>query len=1002
MRRKLLALILPLALLAGGKLVFRGLKPRSIGPAVMGGRITAIASPRSKPNVLYIGTAGGGIWKSVDNGVTFRPIFDQYPQSIGSIAIDPNNPEVVWVGTGECNVRNSVSIGKGLYRSDDGGNTWKFMGFADSERIAKIVIDPRDSKTVYVCVLGHLWNDSKERGVYKTTDGGKTWKRILYVDEKTGCADLEIDPQEPDILYASMWQFRRLPWFFTSGGPGSGLYRTTDGGKTWKKLTKGLPTPPWGRIAIAIAPSRPQTLYATVEAKEKGGLYRSDDMGESWRLVNDSIFVKMRPFYFSNLVVSPDNHRVLYIAGITMLRSKDGGRSFDFIYGAVHSDIHPIWVDPTNPKRIIIGSDGGIYVSYNGGMTFRFINNLPVSQFYHVWYDMAYPYNVCGGLQDNGSWCGPSRKYGGSITNRDWENVGIGDGFYVFPHPKDPDIIYYSWQEGNLVRYNRKTREAKDIKPRPTDPSEPKYRFNWNAAVALSHHDPDTIYIGAQFLFRSRDRGETWEKISPDLTTNDPSKQRQEESGGITRDVTGAENHCTIVAISESPLDPNIIWVGTDDGNIQLTRDGGKTWVNLIKNVKGVPPNTWVSSIEASHFNPAVAYVTFDGHRTGDMKPYVYKTEDFGKTWVKLSTDEIEGYCHVIREDLKNPNLLFLGTEFGLYISIDGGRSWSRVREMPRVAVRDIAIHPREGDLILATHGRGILIIDDLTPLRALTPELLSKEAAILPSRPAIQRITSWSQEFPGSSEFIGENFTDGAYISYYLKRRHIFGTLKIEVYDQKGRLVKTLPASNSPGVNRIYWNMRMKPPKLPRTGGLMIFAPFGPMIDEGVYTVKLIKGKKVFEGKIEVKPDLLAAHSAEERRARKKLVMRLYNMLNDLSAFLNRLENIKKQAQVAAKKTRGKLRKRLENLASEAWKLHGEIINHQGMLAGEKLYEKLLGLYSSVISYGGKPSPYQVSYAKVLQARIEKKKAQARRIFQRVKEINRKLVKKGIAPIKY
>jgi len=1001
-KRRILLLLIPLLAWAGGRLNFSGLRPRSIGPAVMGGRITAIDSPSSNPKTIYVGTAGGGVWKSVDGGITFKPIFDSFSQSIGSIAVDPNNPNTIWVGTGECNVRNSVSVGTGLYKSDDGGITWKFMGLESSERIAKIMVKPGDSKTVYVCVLGHLWNDSKERGVYKTTDGGKTWKKLLYVNERTGCADMEMDPQEPDIIYASMWEFRRLPWFFTSGGPGSGLYRSKDGGKTWKKIHRGLPEPPFGRIAIAVAPSRPQTLYATVEARKDGGLYRSDDMGENWVKVKDSIFVKMRPFYFSNLVVSPENHKTIYVAGLVLTKSSDGGKSFDFVYGSVHSDIHPIWIDPKDPQRIIIGSDGGIYISYNGGGTFRFANNLPVSQFYHVFYDMAHPYNVYGGLQDNGSWYGPSRKYGGSLTNRDWKNIGIGDGFYVFPHPKNPDIIYYSWQGGNLVRFNRRTREARDIKPMPSDPSEPKYRFNWNAAVALSHHDPNTIYIGAQFLFRSRDMGENWEKISPDLTTNDPNKQRQEESGGITRDVTGAENHCTIVAISESPLDENIIWVGTDDGNLQVTRDGGKHWENVAANVPDLPPHTWVSSVEASHFNPAVAYATFDGHRTGDMKPYVYKTEDFGKTWKRISSPEINGYCHVVKEDLKNPDLLFLGTEFGLFVSIDGGKSWSKVKEMPPVAVRDLAIHPREADLILATHGRGIMIIDDITPLRALTPQIMEKEAAILPTRPAIQRTTAWEQDFPGDAQFFGENFTDGLYISYYLKKRPIFGHMKIEILDEKGRVVKTLPATKSRGLNRIYWNMRLKPPRAPKGTGLMLFAPFGPMIDEGKYRVRLIKGSKVFEGEIQVLPDPLAGHSLEERRERKALVKDLYSLLEEASDFLNRIKNLKERAEKLSEKTRGKLRRQLKNLSSRLWKLHGEIINHEGMMAGERLYEKIIGLYSSVISYGGRPTDSQKAYFRVLRKRFEEKRVEAQKILKSLPGINRKLRRKKLPVLEF
>ncbi len=979
---------------------FSTLKARQIGPAVMGGRITAIEGVWKDPRILYVGTAGGGVFKSLNGGITFKPIFDKYTMSIGSIAVSQKDSDIVWVGTGECNVRNSVSVGTGLYKSNDGGKTWKFMGFEDSERIAKIVINPDNDDVVYVCVMGHLWNSNTQRGVYKTEDGGKTWKKILYVDENTGCADLEMDPQEHDVLYASMWQFRRKPYFFTSGGKGSGIFKTEDGGKSWKKLKKGLPRGELGRIAIAVSYSRPSTIYATVESKETA-LYRSNDMGESWKKVNETLAVKMRPFYFSNLQVSPENHRKIFVAGLMLSISNDGGKSFDFSFSGfgVHPDIHPIWVNPKYPQHVVIGSDGGIYVSIDGGTHFKFVSNLPVSQFYHVSYDMDIPYNVYGGLQDNGSWYGPSKSYGyRGIGNKEWKNIGGGDGFYVFPHPKDRNIIYYSWQGGNLVRFNRLTKEAKDIKPMPESEKEPEYRFNWNAAVSLSHYDPDTIYIGAQYLFRSRDRGDSWEKISPDLTTNDPQKLIQEKSGGLTPDDTGAENHCTITTISESPLDPKIIWVGTDDGNLQLTMDGGKTWINLIKNVKGVPKNTWVSSIEASRFNKGRAYVTFDGHRTGDMKPYVFYTDDFGKTWHSIATEEIRGYVHVIREDLKNENLLFLGTEFGLFISFDRGESWTHMKySMPQVAVRDIAIHPRDNDLILATHGRGIMIIDDISYLRAINEDLLKKEAFILPSRAAYKRITSSFQEFPGDGEFFGDNLADGVFITYYLKKRHLFGDLKLEIVDKDGKIVKTLPAKKSRGFNRVFWDMRLKPPKVPASSGLTPVMAIGPMIEEGEYTVRLIKGKKVFEGKIKLLPDPLTNYSIEDRKIRHELIMKLYKMQAELSQFSDEAKSIKEKAFLLAKKVKSKkLRRRLKDIGEKLKRFHESIVQSKGLMTKGKLREKVMALYSSVISYGGRPTNSQIKYSDVLYKRIRKKKKEFDLLLKEIEKLNKKLSKEG------
>ncbi len=983
---------------------FGGIKARMIGPAVMSGRVTAIDCVTTDTRTVYVGSASGGIWKSVNGGTTFRQVFEKYTMSIGCLTIDQKNPETVWVGTGECNVRNSVSVGTGLYMTRDGGKNWEFKGFKDSERISKIIIDPKNSKILYAAVMGHLWDANQERGVYKTSDEGKTWERILFVDENTGCADLEIDPQEPNVLYAAMWQFRRKPDFFSSGGKGSGLYKSSDRGKTWKRLTRGLPKGPLGRIALALAPSRPGTLYATVEARETA-LYRSDEMGENWEKVNETLWVKLRPFYFSNLIVDPSDHRRVYIAGLLIGVSEDGGKNV-MPRGNVHADIHALWVNPNDPNQLMAGTDGGVYISNNRGNTFTMVASLPVSQFYHVSYDMQTPYNVYGGLQDNGSWYGPAKKYGASILNKDWKNVGIGDGFYVCRHQKDADIVYYTWQGGRLVRYNERTHESKDIQPLPTQKGEPEYRFNWNAAFAQSPTDPETIYMGAQFLFKSSNRGDTWEKISPDLTTNDPQKQQQEKSGGLTIDNTTAENHCTLVTISQSPLEQDLIWVGTDDGNLQVTRSGGKTWTNLVNNIPNLPKNTWCSSVEASHHQPGTAYATFDGHRSGDMKPYVYKTEDFGSTWVSLSAEAIEGYCHVIREDLVNPDLLFLGTEFGLFVTIERGQQWVHLNEaLPRVPVMDMTIHPREHDLIMATHGLGIQIIDDITPLRALTAEVLDAPVYILPSRAAIIKSPALVQEFPGDAEFSGDNPPEGAAITYYLKKRHIFGDLKVEILDPSGELVQTLPTTKRRGINRIYWGMRLKPPKTPTAPGLTRYFAQGPEAAEGTYTARLVKVKDTYTGKIEVKADPLAGHSKEDRHLRHETVMKLYDLQEELGYIADTMgslsEEIEKRVKEGTIKDKN-LENKLKNFKSKLDTLHKSIVQYEGIMAGEKLSEKVMDLYSAVIQYGGRPTDSQLYYYAVLKDQVQKVGVKFKGLIDKeLAAVNSSLKKKGLPILK-
>jgi photosystem II stability/assembly factor-like uncharacterized protein len=984
--------LLPLALRLSGDepSLLAGLKARRIGPAAMSGRITAIDCGRKDPRLIYVGAADGGIWKSVNGGVTFRPVFERYAQSIGCLAVDPSDPETVWAGTGEANVRNSVSVGTGLYRSRDGGRSWDFMGFGDSERIAAVVVDPRDGNTVTVAVLGHLWNAGHERGLFQSRDGGKTWARLLFVDDNTGCADVAVDPRDGQVIYAAMWQFRRWPWFFTSGGPGSSLYKSVDGGKTWKRLANGLPAGELGRIAIAVSPAKSSVVYATVEAKETA-LYRSDDGGGSWRRVNGSLAVRTRPFYFSSLEADPLNTEKVYAAGLFFSVSENGGQSFatplSLGGGGVHSDIHPVWINPVQPAEILLGTDGGVYQSHDGGRTFLFLANLPVSQFYHVSCDMESPYNVYGGLQDNGSWYGPSSSFhSAGIANKDWVNVGSGDGFYAFPHPRDANVIYYSWQGGRLQRYDRRTRETKDIRALPGK-GDPPFRYNWNAAVALSPSDPEALYLGSQFLFRSRDRGDSWERISPDLTTNDPRKLNQARSGGLTLDDTSAENHCTIVAVAESPLDHDVIWAGTDDGNLQLSRDGGTSWRNVVKNITGLPPCTWCSGVEPGRHQAGTVFAVFDGHRTGDMRPYIFRSDDFGMTWRSLAGDALRGYCHVIRQDPVDPELLFLGTEFGLFASLDGGGRWSCLRDaLPPVAVTDLAIHPREHDLVIATHGLGIQIIDDLTPLRQLSPEIMAREAAVLPSRPARMRIPTYFQEFPGDGEFAGDNAPEGAFISYYLKKRHIFGELRLDVLDAQGQLVKSLPASRNAGLNRIYWDMKLKAPRTAASRGLGPMLLSGPMVDEGAYTVRLTKGGQVFSGQITLAPDPLCGYSPADRQLRQKTVMELYRMQEELAFLADSIADLLKQIAGLTEARPGapalKLPAEVGRLRKKLAALHGTLVQSEGLFGEDRLREKVMDLFTSVSGYGGRPAAQQLDNVAYLKGAMQEAQARFARIL--------------------
>ena len=752
-----------------------GMKARSIGPAGMSGRVASIAAVESNPNIVYAGSASGGVWKSVNAGLNWTPVFDdQAVASIGAVAVYQANPDIVWVGTGEGNPRNSASVGQGIYRSIDGGRTWQHLGLEKTERIHRVVLHPSNPDVAWVSAMGQEWGENPERGVFKTEDGGKTWNKVLYVDERTGASDLVMDPRNPNKLFASLWQYRRWPWFFRSGGPGSGLYVTHDGGRNWREITdvEGLPKGNLGRIGIAISHSNPDIVYATVEA-EKSAVVRSEDGGRTWRIVNQRHDANPRPFYFADIRVDPELPNRLYSLDYTLRVSEDGGQTFrDLIpWELIHGDYHALWIDTRDPNFMYIGNDGGVAISRDRGRTAAFVTTLPLAQFYHVAVDMEQPYNVYGGLQDNGSWRGPNTVWQfGGIRSHEWLAVGGGDGFDTRPDPEDANIVYAMWQGGNLGRGDLRTGEQRQIKPSPPDGV--KLRFNWNAGFATDPFAKGTLYLGSQFLHKSPDRGETWTAISPDLTTNNPEWQKQDTSGGLTSDVSNAENFTTIVAVAPSPLQQGVIWVGTDDGRLHVTRDGGKSWSSVEKNVPGVPANTWIPHITPSKFDPASAFVVFDNHRRSDWTPYVYRTDDWGRTWKSLATKEIKGYAHIVEQDPKARDLLFLGTEFGLWFSLDGGGKWMKwTHGVPTVPVLDLVIHPRDLDLVIATHGRAVYVIDDVTPLRTLSEKTMAEPLHFYAASDAVQHARSPEPGGFGfgSGEFRGENEPYGSLLTFSL-----------------------------------------------------------------------------------------------------------------------------------------------------------------------------------------------------------------------------------------
>ncbi len=969
-----------------------GLGIRNIGSAAMSGRVAAVAARAEKDGktTVFVGAASGGVWKSQDGGTTFKPVFDREPvQSIGAIALDPTNPKVVWVGTGESWTRNSTSIGDGIYKSTDGGETWTNMGLPNSERIVRIVVDPRDGNTVYACVPGKLWSDSADRGLYRTTDGGNTWSLALKgANLSTGCSSVTLNPKNPDELFVGMWDFRRKGWTFRSGGDGpaapsaSGLFHSTDAGASWIAMTaetgKGLPATPWGRVEVVYAPSNPDRVYAFVE-NVRSALYVSDDGGATWQERDRSRNMVWRPFYFARIVVDPTNPDRLFKMNLGLIASEDGGKSFTDAGGGAHGDWHDVWIDPTNPKHVIGGDDGGLWISYDGGVKWWKSENLPISQFYHVSVDDRDPFQVYGGLQDNSAWVGDS-AYPGGITNSRWENLDGGDGFFAFPDPSDANFAYAESQGGYVARVNRKTLQQRDIQPKAN--YHEKLRFNWNTPIALSPNAKGTIYIGAQFLFRSKDHGFTWERISPDLTTNDPEMQKQEESGGITVDNSAAEMHTTIFSISESPKNAKVVWVGTDDGNIQVTRDGARTWTNTVANVPGLPHGNWINWVEASRYDPATAYVAVDRHNFGDMGTYIYRTRDYGRTWTPLitpATEGVRGYAHVVKEDAKSPHILFVGTEFGLYVSLDDGASWAAFHpnNFPSVAVRDLAFQTRDDDLVIATHGRGIWIIDDLSPLRALGPATGEAEAALIPGPKKQQRIQGNGGWANGDAAYAGQNPPDGAVITYYQKARQVIGRLKLDILDAQGKLVRSLPPSNRKGLNRVVWSMHDDPPQTPPGATLVFNSVIGPRVSPGTYTVRLTKGSHSYTMPLEIGLDRRATFTVADRKAQYDAARRVSALFGRMSKLAAQIVAVREGAQehAAALPQNDALRAKLASLADDADNLRKLIVatKEGGAITGEeRLREHLDYVYGAIMSVESKPAPYQLARVDVLEHELK------------------------------
>ena len=900
---------------------FKGLKFRLVGPAA-GGRVSRVAGVAGDPLVYYAATASGGVWKSADGGIEWKPIFDDQPiSSIGSIAVAASNPGVVYVGSGEANIRGNVAAGNGIYKSTDGGKTWAHV-WKQEGQIGTMIVHPSNPDVAFAAVLGHAFGPNPERGVYRTKDGGRTWQQVLKKDADTGASDVCFDASNPNILFAGFWQARRRPWLMTSGGPGSGLYMSRDGGDAWKQLTgHGLPEGIWGKVGVAVAPSDGRRVYALIEA-EKGGLFRSDDGGDSWSLANDHHAITQRPWYYMTMTVDPTNPDVVWFPQVPMLRTLDGGRTVKKIKGAHHGDHHDVWIDPKNPKRIIGANDGGVDISWNGGETW-YAPPLPIGQLYHVAADHSVPYRVSGAMQDLGTASCPSNSlHGGGIANGDCHDVGGGEAGYTAHDPSDPNIVWAGEYFGIITRYDHRTGMTRNISAYPENWSghgseANRYRFQWTAPILISPHDSKTVYHASQVLFRTSDGGQSWKAISPDLSRNDKSKQKW-SGGPITGDNTGVEWYGTIFAVAESPKEKGLIWAGTDDGLVHLTRDGGARWANLTANIKGLPEWGTVSLIEPSPHDAATAYVVVDAHRLDDMKPYLWKTSDYGRTWKNLAGGlPRDVYLHAVREDPKRGGQLYLGTERGVSFSRDDGATWTVLGlNLPTVAVHDLVV--KDDDLVVGTHGRSIWILDDLTPIRDWSKEIADRPAHLFPAPPAIR----WEYRSSFHGDEVGENPPYGAVISYSLKKK-TEGDGKVEILDAGGAVVRTFTSkkekpeleeddpdgpwreikkpvvSTEAGVQRIVWDLEYAPATKIREAKTEGNPEAAPRAVPGAYTVRLTTADGILTTPIEVRPDPRLSIPAAAIAEQVRFARQVQDQVSRLAGLVAQVRSVRDQLRV-------------------------------------------------------------------------------------------------------
>ena len=985
---------------------FKNLKARAIGPSGMSGRITTIDALHTDPNTIYLGAASGGVWKTTNAGNNWTPVFDEQPiQNIGSVAICQSNPSIVWVGTGEGNPRNSVSLGEGIYKSLDAGKTWKCMGLEKTRNIHRVIIDPTNPNIVYAGAIGNPFGTHVERGVFKTTDGGETWKNILHTNDTSGIADMILDPSNPNKIFAAMWQHNRTPWSFSSGGKGSGLYMTMDAGKTWKKLNGegGLPTGDYGRIGIAICHDMPSRVYALIEST-KSALYKSEDGGSKWEKVNeDPQYTANRSFYFQDIIADPKNENRLWLINQTVSMSEDGGKTFKTIipYNGIHPDHHAFWINPLDPNFIIDGNDGGIGITRDKGKTWQFDEKIPVGQFYHINVDNETPYNVMGGLQDNGSWHGPAYTWtNAGLKNYYWESVWGGDGFDVMPDPEDANWVYAMSQGGNVGRYNITTGEKWNIEPPSTTNTinKDRLRFNWNAAIAQDAFDKKTIYYGSQFVHKSIDKGARWTTISPDLTTNDSLEIDQSKNGGISIDITGAENHCTILAIEPSKINKDILWVTTDDGQVQLTKDGGKTWTNLSKKIAGLIKGSWLPQVRASRYNEAEAYVVANDYRRGNFEPTIYKTTDFGNTWTNiLQNKNIKGYALCLIQDPTEPNLFFVGTEQGLWISLDNTKSFQQFKNnYPSVSTYDLAIQEREADLCIATFGRAIYILDDIRPLRKLAAnkEITNKNVIAFNNSDAyiVTYKNAPGYEWSTWGVWDADNKKRGAAINFYIKilpkktdtlkivnivkkasekipvgdlqnnkmykdsldkeqtkpsdslavnsKKNKSDSALVKIYNNKNELIRTLKWSVDTGFNKQYWRMDEKGIRYPGSAKPKPGEdePSGDVVLPGKYKVVITYNKQADSNFVILKADPRKIDNSTILMAQKTLRNKLQNNGEKLTQGLDQLSD----AEEIAKKYEAQLKDievpMADSLRKQSKKIQEEIKTVKDFISGKKV----------------------------------------------------------------